>query len=78
MTDEEFELSSDKILHLLGISCDGENNEFMSELDELIVDSVYKLELKRPRKSMMRRNMHNVDMKKCMNRVMRKTIVGVA
>lgn len=78
LTDEEFELVCNKVLHLLGVSCDGEINGFMSELDELIVDSVYKLELKRPRKSMMRRNMYNVDMKKCLKRVMQRTIVGVA
>lgn len=77
LTDEEFKTVCNKVLHLLGISCDGEINEFMSELDELIVDSVYKLELKRPRKSMMRGNMYNVDMDKCLKRVMRKTIVGV-
>lgn len=77
LTDEEFDTVCNKILLLLGISCDGEINEFMSELDELIVDSVYKLELKRPRKSMMRRNLYNVDMQKCQKRVMNKTIVGV-
>lgn len=78
MTDEEFEKVCDRVLYILGISCDGEINEFMSELDELIVDSVYKLELKRPKRSMMRKNMYNVDMKKCLKRVMRKTIVGTA
>ena len=40
----------------------------MSELDEKIVNSVYKLELSRPKKSMMRDNMFNVDMKRCMKR----------
>lgn len=77
LTDDEFKSVCDKVLFLVGISCDGEVNGFMSELDALIVDSVYKLELKRPRKSMMRDNMYNVDMKKCLKRVMRKTIVGV-
>ena len=48
----------------------------MSELDERIVDSVYKLELSRPKKSMMRDNMYNVDMKRCMKRF-EKTIPGV-
>lgn len=77
LTDEEFKAVSDKVLLILGISCDGEINDFMSELNELIVDSVYKLELKRPRKSMLRNNMYNVDMKKCLKRVYTKTIVGV-
>lgn len=78
LTDEEFKRVCNRVLLLLGVSCDGEINEFMSELDELIVDSVYKLELKRPRKSIMRDNMYNVDMEKCHKRVMTKTIVGVA
>lgn len=68
LTDEEFKSVCNKVLFILGISCDGEINGFMSELDELIVDSIYKLELKRPRKSMMRDNMYNVDMKKCLKR----------
>lgn len=70
MTDEEFKNVCNKVLLLLGISCDGEINGFMSELDELIVDSVYKLELRRPRKSMMRDNLYNVDMEKCQKRLM--------
>lgn len=77
LTDEEFGNVCNKVLLLLGISCDGEINGFMSELDELIVDSVYKLELRRPRKSMMRDNMYNVDMEKCQKRLMRETIPGV-
>ena len=68
LTDEEFGHVCNQVLRLLGISCDGEINRFMSELDELIVDSVYKLELRRPRKSMMRDDMYNVDMAKCQKR----------
>ena len=77
LTDEEFGHVCNQVLRLLGISCDGEINRFMSELDELIVDSVYKLELRRPRKSMMRDDMYNVDMAKCQKRLMRKTILGM-
>ena len=78
LTDDEFYRVCNNVLLLLGMSCDAEINSFMSELDELIVDSVYKLELKRPKKSMMRDNMYNVDMKKCWKRIMRKTILGKA
>lgn len=78
LSDEEFQEVCDRILLILGVSCDGEINGFMSELDEKIVDSVYKLELNRPKKSMLRRNMYNVDMKKCMKRIENKTIIGVA
>lgn len=78
LSDEEFQEVCDRLLLILGTSCDGEINAFMSELDEKIVDSVYKLELRRPKKSMMRHNMYNVDMKKCFKRLQKETILGLA
>lgn len=77
LSDEEFERIHQKALLLLGHCCDAEINQFMSELDEKIVDSVYKLELSRPKKSMMRDNLYNVDMKRCMKRIQKETIPGV-
>lgn len=77
LTDEEFEKIHRELLLLLGHCCDDEINRLMSELDEKIVDSVYKLELSRPKKSIMRDNMFNVDMKRCMKRIQKKTIPGV-
>lgn len=41
-----------------------------------IVDSVYKLDLNRPKKSMMRKNMDNMDMKYCMKRLSTRTVLG--
>ena len=76
LTDEEFERIHKTLLLMLGHCCDAEINELMSELDEKIVDSVYKLELNRPKNSMMRDNMYNVDMKRCMKRIQKKTIPG--
>ncbi len=75
LTEQESKKLCDKVLFLLGASCDAEINKFMSKLDELIVNSVYKLDLKRPKKSMMRDNMYNVDMSKCFRRF-EKTILG--
>lgn len=77
LTDEEFLKIHEKLLLLLGHCCDAEINCLMSELDEKIVDSVYKLELSRPRKSMMRDNMYNVDMRRCKRRLQRHTIIGI-
>lgn len=76
LTDEEFEKVHQTLLLMLGHCCDAEINKLMSELDEKIVDSVYKLELTRPKNSMMRDNMYNVDMKRCMKRIQKKTIPG--
>lgn len=75
-TDEEMETVCNQILFILGASFDGEMNQLMSELDERIVDSVYKLDLNRPKKSMMRKNMDNMDMKYCMKRLSTRTVLG--
>lgn len=78
LTDKEFNKVSDELLLLFGASFDNEINGYMSELDEKIVDSVYKLELSRPKRSIMRDNMFNVDMKKCLKRFQKETILGRA
>lgn len=75
-SDEEFERVHQTLLLMLGHCCDAEMNKLMSELDEKIVDSVYKLELSRSKNSMMRDNMYNVDMKRCIKRIQQKTIPG--
>ena len=74
LSDEEFKKVQKRSLMILGHSCDDEINRFMSELDEKIVDSIYKLELSRPKKSIMRYNMYNVNMKRCMKKLERNTI----
>lgn len=76
LTDEEFNKVDQCLLLLLGHCCDDEINELMSELDEKVVDSVYKLELTRPKKSLMRDNLLNVDMNRCMKRIQTQTIPG--
>lgn len=78
LTDREFTKVCDRILLLLGSSFDFEINYLMSELDELIVTSVYKLDLKRPKKSIMRKNLFNVDIEKCKKRFSKKTYLGTS
>ena len=63
LTDKEFANIMDRLLFLMGNVCDAEINALMSELDELIVSSVYKLDLKRPSKSVLRHRMANQDTK---------------
>ena len=77
LTNEEFDRVHHRILLLMGHCCDPEINQLMSELDEKIVNSVYKLDLSRPKKSIMRDNMYNVDMDQCMRRFQQKTIPGI-
>ena len=77
LTDEEFSALSDEILFLMGVVCDAEINSLLSELDELIVSSVYKLDLKRPSKSVLRNRMVNLDTKKLNKRFTEEMIPGV-
>lgn len=76
LTDDEFNDLHSELLLIFGACCDAEINILMSELDEKIVDSVYKLDLSRPEKSIIRDNMYNVDMEKCLKRFNKKTIPG--
>ncbi len=77
LSDEEFSKITNRVLFLLGAVCDGEINSLLSKLDELIVGSVYKLDLKRPRRSVVRNRMMNNDTKKLMKRMNNHTILGV-
>ncbi len=77
LTDDDFSTISEKVLFLMGVVCDAEINSLLSKLDELIVSSVYKLDLKRPSKSVMRNRMANLDTKKLNIRFTEETIPGV-
>lgn len=77
LTDKEFSEVSDELRFLMGVVCDAEINILLTELDELIVSSVYKLDLKRPSKSVLRNRMVNLDTKKLNKRFMEETIPGV-
>lgn len=76
LTEEEFYNIQGYLLLLFGHCCDKEINKLMSELDEKVVDSVYKLELSRPKESIMRDNLFNVDMQNCLKRLEKESIPG--
>ena len=50
--------------------------EWLTKLDELVVDSVYRLDLRRPKRSVLRDRMFNPDMTKLLKKLMRETILG--
>ena len=77
LSDKEFANVDKRLLLLLGASFDGEINMLMSELDEKIIDSVYKLDLGRPRRSIQRDGLYNVDMAKLQKRLMKKCLIGI-
>lgn len=78
LSDEEFGALTNKVLFLLGLSFDGEINRLLSDLDEKIVNSIYKLDLDRPKKSMVRNNMYNVDLNKLIKKLQNKTLLGLS
>lgn len=78
LTDEQFANISDKLLFLLGAVCDAEINALVSKLEELIVNSVYKLDLRRPKNSILRNMMVNSDTKKIIKRMENRTILGLS
>lgn len=76
LSDEEFKELASVLLLQMGITLDHEINGLLAHLETLIVDSVYKLHLKRPRKSLTRNGMFNIDMLRIAKTLDRKTIWG--
>lgn len=62
LTEEEWKKSDQLLLLQLGIVLDNEINALLVELEVLLVDSIYRLRLKRPKKSLTRNGFLNKDM----------------
>lgn len=62
LTEEEWKKADQLLLLQLGIVLDNEINALLAELEVLLVDSIYRLKLKRPRKSLTRNGFLNKDM----------------
>lgn len=76
LTEEDIDKLSTILLLQVAITLDHEISGLLAELETLIVDSIYKLDLKRPKKSMMRNGMLNVDMIKVLKELERNTLLG--
>jgi hypothetical protein len=76
-TRQELNELSSILLLQVGITLDHEINGLLAHLETLIVDSVYKLDLKRPRKSMTRNGMLNPDMIKILKELNQHTLLGL-
>jgi len=61
----------------VAITLDHEINGLLATLETQIVDSIYKLDLKRPKKSMTRKGMLNIDMIKILSELEDHTLLGV-
>jgi len=77
LTKEDLDKLSSTLLLLVAITLDHEINGLLATLETLIVDSIYKLDLKRPKKSMTRKGMLNIDMIKILSEIEDHTLLGV-
>ncbi|GBF12452.1 hypothetical protein [Tepidibacillus sp. HK-1] len=77
LSREDIDKLSGVLLLQVGITLDHEINGLLAELETLIVDSVYKLDLKRPKKSMTRNGMLNSDMLKILKELDTRTLLGI-
>lgn len=77
LTEQDLEKLSGTLLLQVAITLDDEINGLLAELETLIVESIYKLDLKRPRKSMTRNGMLNVEMIKILRELDNNTLLGV-
>lgn len=77
LTQEDIDKLSTTLLLQVAITLDHEISGLLAELEALIVDSIYKLNLKRPRKSMTRNGMLNVDTIKILKELDGNTLLGI-
>lgn len=77
LTENEFKMLCNKFTLVYGILLDNEINGLITKLDELIVKSVYKLDLKCPKKSLSRNGMLNSNIKSIIRNLERRTILGM-
>jgi hypothetical protein len=77
LIEEDIDKLSTTLLLQVAITLDHEISGLLAELETLIVDSVYKLDLKRPRKSIARNGMLNVDMVKILKELDFNTLLGI-
>ena len=77
LSEEDIDKLSTTLLLQVAITLDHEISGFIAELESLIVDSIYRLDLKRPKKSMTRNGMLNVDMIKVLKELDRNTLLGI-
>lgn len=77
ITDKEFQLACDKSFLLYGIILDNEINALIADLDTKVVNSIYKLNLNSPRRSLTRNGMYNRSTIKIIHTLRDRTILGM-
>ncbi len=77
ITEEEFEEACNKSFLIYGVILDNEINGLIAKLDTLVVNSIYKLKLRSPKKSYARNGMLNYSTKRVIKELNNNTILGI-
>lgn len=77
LTDKQYKDLHKIILWQCGIIFDDDLNMLTSELEELIVSSIYKLDLSRPKKSITRQKMQNAEVVSIQKEISNETKRGI-
>lgn len=73
---KEMEQLSEKLLLILGAALDEEFNTLLMELEVLMINSIYKLDLTRPKKSFLSKFKENREIKKVENFLLKESLMG--
>jgi len=76
LSPEEMEEVSGQLLLILGAALDDEFNQLLIDLEVLMVNSIYKLDLSRPKKSFLAQRRENKEMKKAKYFLLKKSLMG--
>lgn len=76
LSEEDINKLSNTLLLQVGITLDAEVNGLLAHLETLMVSSIYKLDLKRPKKSMSRNGLLNIDMIRILQELDSNTLLG--
>ena len=76
LSSKEMKNLSEKLLLILGVALDEEFNELLMELEVLMVNSIYKLDLSRPKNSFLHKYKENREFKKAEEFLVKKSLMG--
>lgn len=76
LTQKDMGSLSDQLLLILGVALDAEFNELLMELEVLMVNSIYKLDLSRPKQSFFARRRENKEAKKIEKFLLKESLMG--
>lgn len=76
LSSDEFEQLSDTLVLLVAVTLDDEIGGLLAHLEVLMVDSVYRLDIRRPKKSLMRNGLLNRDTSKIFRELSDNTFLG--